>query len=688
MRALVRAATVFSLGTCLLAAAPAAALFLEDGGDGGSIEAGKPLVVVMDHVADAMASFVFVVDGVDVTAFARADGSRRVIELPMKLEPGSHTLVAISNGGREQTIVFQVHEKPYYVELAGAVDGQGSYRVQDNQIPHPPELDRGEGSGAIQVRSEFERGPLSGSIYAPLLYDSGGKERGLGRHWDLADFLGTVRLGPFSAQIGQHGAARPSLILQGFHRRGISVRADGPVGSYASGFIYRTEPITGFRERFGIDDRRNRLTGATLGTDHFSLGEIGDMSLALTWLTATGGEAGVSTAGVGFDPGTEHGHAMDGAAEVRLFDGGLMLGGEWARSRFDFDGGGGASSIVGHAWQVYGEAAPLRGVEVLGHPLDARLFYQESETDPFFRSLGNSGSPVDLHRWNSRFDLSWAGFAFSGSYARLEDNIDDEEDLTTRRDESWSFDGSYTPVLRDDPWWRKYFGIPTIQAGWSRYRSKPIANEPPPIFVFDGMFNIIDIIPVPVSNRTTRTLYVAVQTSFERWSIGGSYTDRRFDETSSPFEDQASKSISGHFQWRIHERLSLQINGSREVGRFRDPAFKSTSKRLGASIFHQILPGRLDGTLRVDWQQSQNSFRTSDRRDWLASAETSWHAIQPQGNRPGLSFAVLGLYQAAIDEVTRMNSVDAYQVFGRVTLVWSPRGTWGQPSQSRQGRGY
>lgn len=645
--------------------------------DRGGFAADAPLVVRIGDPALTDVPTVFVIDGLDVTQFARREGDRWILEFPAELAYGEHAFTVYwLEAGQERQRSFPVPVLPPErgrLDANAYVDAQLSDRVADNAFRIPGDVDRAEGTGAIQLATELSRGPLSFSAGAPLFYDSAGREGALGRRWDAGDYLGVLRFGPVALSAGQHAPAPSSLLLQGFYRRGLSLRLEGPQGTFLSPFLFHTEPVTGLRETFGIEDEDQRLRGMSLGSDGVRLPRgLGTLAVSATWIRAAGGEGGAATAGLGLESLTERGEGWDLGFDLQLLEDRVRLGGEWARTRFDFDGGGGAAPERDGAWMFYARVVPLQGTRVFDRPVVASLEYEERFSGYFFRSLGNPGAPADLHTRNARATLSWWGFTLDLSHARVGDNQDGNEEQLTYRDDTWAIDATFQPMGGGEAAWRRWLGNPVLQAGWSRQRTKPIANVVEEIEVVDpvSMMTFIYLVPDPY-NQTVRTEYAAAGSSYERWSWSASHTRIRSDDATGLDQDVISKSTGGQIDLRLHPRLSLSANLQRDVTRLRDPALKTTSKLYGGSLQLVALPGTLDASLRADWTQTQDSERSIDVRTWTFTAYASWHVIAPQGARPGLTLTALGTYQDVIDEVNRPFSTDAYQAFLRAELRWS-----------------
>lgn len=626
-------------------------------------------------------------DGVDVSRWARRDGERLVLETPTRLRPGGHRLdlyEATADGWvRRGGFDFEVRQTSSLRELRGSIRAEPtlSYRVRDNGFELIPDVDRVEARGPVQLRGRVAGESASVDLRAPFFYDSEGKNGGLGKTWDLGSYLLEAKAGPVAARLGHHAPKPSSLILEGFNRRGISVDFDSPIGVDVSGFIYRTDPITGFRESFGISDEDRRLIGASATTDPIDF-RVGEIDFGATFYRATGDEGGTGVGAVNADRTTERGTAYDFSVNLSLLDDRIEMQGEWARSNFDFDGGGGGDFEEDTAWSGLAIVRPFLDADLLGQPVDLQLLYEESETGSLFRALGNPGLPNDLWMRTVNLVFYWAGLDVQALHVRSRDNRDDDRARTINREDTWAIDLAYTPHWLQQPRedWLRWLGTPTARWGWSRDRRKPLANEPGDRALDLGVL----MLPPEISalernlilgdttiNETSRNAYVGFGSRWRRWDFEVSRSELRFDDATGLSADSRSKSTSLAVNLRPHQRLTLGGRVQRDSDRRREPDFKTTSHLAGIDLRGILVPGRLDGTVRVDWQKTVTSDRSVDSRSTIYTAYWNWHVVKPRELRPGLSLSLQGTYRDVIDAARRGGDRDAYQVYLRAIMRWS-----------------
>jgi len=632
--------------------------------------------------ADRHERFALLLDGVEVTGFARLDGDTLVLELPTDLTPGEHDLQVFEADPATDGWIDHGYLGFAVVSTGGAmqrrvgVQTELTYRAFDNGFDVLPDVDRLEGRGAVELEGRWTGERTKLDFHAPLFYDSERSSGALGKTWLLGDYALDAAAGPVSVRVGHHTPQPSSLILEGFHRRGISAVLDSPLGVELSGFLFRSDPIVGFRESFGISDEARRLLGTSLRTRPVAFG-IGEISGEATWYRATGDEGGSAVA-TRDRRATERNAAYDLVTHVALFDRRVELRGEWSRSRFDFDGGGGEGPVKDTAWTGLAVLTPFRDLVVLGQPLDLRLSWEEREVGTFFRALGNPGAPTDLRTRYAGLAFYFAGLDLQLHHSRARDNRDDNQRQGIHRADSWSVDASYSPhwLAEAEPGSRAgWLGLPVVRAGWSRERLKPLANEPGTFrFPDPSSTDILEFPAIPALNDTTRVFYVALGSQWEHASLDLSGTELRFDDATHLQPDTRSRSTAVDLALHPHPRASLRATLQRESSRDRGPDFGQKRYLAGLDLNVSLVPNRIDGAVRVDWQKTTTSDGIVDERVTNFTFYGNWHTLEASGRRPGITFSVLGAYRDAIDESARGNDRDAFQIYLRWTLHWSSRG--------------
>jgi hypothetical protein len=646
-----------------------------------SVQVGEPIELQLPEAPTG--PLAVEVDGIDVTVWVSVDGQLLSLDPRLPIDPGQHRVDVFeidADGAFRPRGSWNVEvrsaERLRELSGAGGVGVQVLYRVWDQDIMDA--YDRTTASGAARYEGQMADGPWSAQIRAPLLYDSEGSHGSLGRRFDPTDYwLGTA-LGPASLDVGHHTPEPSSLVLQGFYRRGISAHLDTPMRTRVSTFIFRTDPITGFRESFGITDEDRRTMGVTVATEPLPI-RIGTLELAGTYLDATGDESGDGV-GVHVGPGhPEEGNAYSVSADGHFFEQRIRLRGEYARTHFDFDSGGRVPVVHDSAYSLLATVEPWPGAVVLGQPAQAVFSWEQSDVGTFFRSLGNPGAQNDL--WTRRYEVNlyWAGLSLMGSWSRNRDNRDDEEDQITYRQDDVLLEGSYTPhwltvASRED--WTRFLGTPTLRGRWWRFRTKPLANDGTPVFYedptspglcFDCVTELVGV------DETRRQWEIALGSRYGRWGWNASHARTHFDDRKGLSSDSVDKTTSADVDVQLVDRVTVRARFQLDKTHERDPAFETTRHLVGLELQATPIRDRLDTNVRVDWTKDENSDHTVDERRTVVSAYATWTALAQSNHRPGISVSVFGSYEEVIDQHDPIRDLDAYQLYVQLAIQWSGR---------------
>jgi len=632
------------------------------------------------------ANLVLELDGTDVTEWARRDGTDLVLELPTPPAPGVRRVQVyeyrdpnwIDHGGVDVDVRGSgtVHE----AWLRTNVDAELGRRVRDNGFRYPNETDRTEGRASVRVSGRLGTRWGTLDVYAPLLYDSNAPYGSFDKTWTLADYLAEAEMGRLSARVGHHYPALPSLIFEGFGRRGVSAAVELPGGLTVSGFTFRTDPVVGFRESFGVRDEERRLVGGSITSREYDFG-IGRVSVGGTWYQASADRSG---AAVAENPsGREDGTAWTSVVDASFLHDRIRLRGEYARTDFDFDGGGGRDGEDDRAWSGELVLNPFPNLVLGEHPVAFQLYYAESEVGTFFRALGNPGKAPDLRTRSAGVDFQWAGFALAAEHARYTDNREDFDDQTTYRNDNWRIDLSYTPHwltrVRESGLLR-YLGTPTVRVGWWRQRHKPIANAFDDVFVEDPTTGDFFLLQGASIDETQRQAYASIGTRWRRGRVDLSQTIIRTDDAVREDSDVTSNTRS--FSYAFYPSRRFSIDGFAQLGstRFRDPTFETWNFTAQTGIRTVLLPDRLFAETDVSWTKNWDQENLTDSRALIYSATWTWKMIHSRGHRPGFTLALQGAYRDDIDQAANARDRDAYQTFLRLTIDW--QGTLGEAAEA------
>lgn len=598
-------------------------------------------------------------DGIDVTDFVVKEPDRLVFSPVRPLHLGEHQLrlVEYRLGGEpiEHGLwTFEVRDSARFRERTAGFDLEmdSAQRVADARLAN--QLDRFQQQGGLALYSGLADRKWSLRSKTEFIYSSREELTLNGDPFDLASYLVSGTGGPLQYSIGHHDIGARNLILNRFNRRGIS--ASLPIGtpkSRLTGFVMRTEKITGFQNGFGFSDSGNHTTGATWSVNPFV--DPKTLEVSATWIDASGTEVGKG--GIGDSTGQE-GDAWSVAARGRAWDGRLRLGGEYAETRFDFDGSGTGPGKVGD--DAFSLTAEFSRRPETGNGANVFLWTvgaKHQEVGTLYRSLGNSRLPNDKRLTRAYTEMSLGGWALDAAVARDSDNVADLIDLPQVENDYYDIHTVYSPRSSSaggDGW--SVFGMPTFDITYSHVRQ-------------DQTFTPLNFMGF-VTDTRTQTLNISALFAHSRGSWGILLTRGEFDDFSDLFPDtrQNLAGLSGHVM--LDDRSSFGGNLLwNEIDEDTGRETTTVSGDLNLSVI--FLPDRLNSSLRGTVIQEDTSDGFIDLRRFVLSGDLQWSLVLPGPNRPDLSLWLSASYQDEVDKGVADFSLNQYQLFLGLKLSWS-----------------
>lgn len=727
-----------ALGAVLLAvllAVPGAAQPLQEEQAGPSLELrnpderlepGDPIEISTgDASAEVRDRIAYEIDDLDVTGFAQREQGLTTLVLPVPLLPGSHVVRAIEllPDGRmleRGTWTIEVRAPRFQGgELSGSVDLEVTQRALDRNVPDAP--DRTQIRGAANLQGNLHGDDWQVQGYLPVLFDrhagfpsSGTSEQ---RDWDLGAYLFEGRKGPFGARVGHFSPGPPSLILEGFYRRGVSASLEvEPLRSSLTAWSLRSEPITGFREGFGLRDGDRRVSGVTVEGQPLEI-PGGVLDLAATYLDGRSGPgeifAGVSERRIRL---LDSGSAWSARADGTFFDSRLRLRGEYARTDYDPFVGITGRSEQDDAWSALLGLAPWQNLMLGEFPVQLEAQIELREVGRLFRSIANPGAPVDRSLQQARLGGSWAGLQGSVLFGRERDNVDDLSFLPRFRTDLFDAQLSWSPMFStpSETLWRTWLGQPYVQVGWTRERLKPVhtpsaedvlgasilARErtvitddlgavlqsfPGAAFLDPtaGILGTAALVPagsffdpfvglptLVFSDRLFRTTILAFGSSYNQGSWSFSHTVQRFDDKTRQESDSRSDLSGLNGSIYVGNRGSVNFSVQRQREKFHDLGFWRTTWLGSLNLNAQLVPEVLDSSLTASLTDSKDSASSVNSRFITLSSRLDWHVWQARPTRPGLTLSLFGIWTDLDDSVNPTFAVSTYQVFLQATLRW------------------
>lgn len=669
--------------------------------DGTVLASGdQPLRIALpaDMPAESLAWLALELDGVDVSEIVvlEQQGSTQVVTVtpPQALAPGDHELRLV-----EYTPAGDILERGLWtLSLAGApAVGEaarrffaaeflldGSYRVADNEYTSFTDAAHGQGAATIQASSVD--GGFTSEAYVALLYDSYGADIGVveedevvddptavdaplfadprgGREVELAEYRLSTRGQNVSAIVGHHAPVADGLLVQNFHRRGLSVTARSDNDRLvASGFAFRTEPVSGFRYGAGIGDSEHRVAGSMVSVSPLATTDA--LTVSATYLRGEGEDhSGLGVAGDDIEP---EGDGYSLALASTVLDRRLELRLEHAQTRYDFDGGRGdfdrteddAESFLGlfHVW---------RGRQLGERQANWNIGFERKEIGLFFRSLANPSLPFDrkLERLFSVFSVG--GLSMQLQVARETDNVREDDTLPTLHNELASFQVSWSPYPEVDESGqpvRRWYGQPTLS--FVGQYSDQLHQDLPAELAAAG------------ADRQVATYQGGVSFQYERffWGLNYGYSvekDFGFFEV-----DNRHRLTDLSMQWLPAQRLSLGAQLQYNSVHGDDAERTARSYLAGVDARLAAFDDRLTTTFSYSVNENGARDDSIDARYETASLRFDWLLRPARENRPAWTLWLQGERQVYDDGVNPEFDTDPWQVFVGARMDWSLGRSW------------
>lgn len=628
-------------------------------------------------------------DGVDISQLVQLesapDGRVVVVTPPEALAEGAHELRLIEYSSEGDifergawTVTIATATTPAKVSAGFHANASLSViqRVADNDLPDLPGGTQGQGSANLQAAMQRDNWELTANM--DLLYDSrgvllqsdGGEQdtatsaRGDDRDLELGSYLVTGRTQNLSALVGHHALTQQSLLMRNFHRRGISINAATPGQVLAaSGFAFRTEPVSGFQYGLGMSNQEHRVAGALTTVRPLSQ-RPNALALTASYLRGEGqDQVGIGISGDDLSSG---GDGWSVIAESRTLGNKLQVRAEFAETDFDLDGdGGGFERTVDDARALLVQYSPWLGTAIKGQPATWNVGVEYQQVGLFFRSLANPTLPSDKEFVRGYTDMQWGGFGMQAQVGREQDNVDDDPLLPKLENDLASVAINYAPQPETDaagnpqvPWYgQANFGIT------SQYAHQDHVRMPDNFLGFPVDF---------------RTVYTQATAAFQYpswyWSTGYGFGK----ETDATGNSNARRNELIEFTTGWQPNQWLQLTGQWQYNRAEDQVTLDNTRtwvfNLGAQA--AIIPGKLSASANVNLNQddSSNNIVKTDIRTY--SFDVNWQLLPAKNTRPGLALFLRGEVQEIRDRINPGNDRTPYQVFAGATISWSPTQQW------------
>ncbi len=599
-------------------------------------------------------------DDIDVTSFVAAENGRLVVTPPEALSTGSHSLRLVERGSDGSILErgywsLDVRHSDLIRDLSLNADlaGEVNTRIAENGLDTPPQHVTGESAGNVDAAAGDEHWRISAQ--GNYLYNSQ-LELGIDeRNFDLGEFRidGDYEQDSYFAgfTVGDHDTGVDNLIMSGFYRRGVSLRAGFADDRLTvTGFVQRTESLVGTKHVLGISHDEERVEGASVSVRPIEALKD-NIVLTGTYYTGEGGDGGF---GIGTDEVVNEGNGWSVAADTLWFDEALRLRGEYAQTSFDFDGKDqGFDAETADAYSVLASLEPLRGATLDGSVFTWTVGVQRDKVDTFFSSLANPYLEPDRETTSVFTDFLWDEFSAQLRVDHQVNNVDDLDYLPTDRNINVYFNGNYTPYIEP------------LEDGSLPWYGQPFFGVSASFYEIDRIDASQDF-PNDDANNSTRSVTLSAGSNYETWNWNLSHTIYSFEDHVDLSSDTRNNSTGLSAYVLVEDWLSLQPSVQWDNFEDLDTGDDNQSLLLNLGANVTVIPETLDATLYYSLNHRMGDGDTPDTNS--LNGEVVWTLRQADVNRLGVAVALTGHIQDTNDDFDNPEKDLQYQAFTSLRL--------------------
>jgi hypothetical protein len=472
---------------------------------------------------------------------------------------------------------------------------------------------------------------------------------------DLGEYLFTGNKKSTRVNLGVHTLAQSSLVMEGFHRRGVSANTSfESLNSSVAGFVMRTQEIIGFKKGLGLSDSGNIVNGVVWESQPIKENPE-KLYVSATYVS---GKSNTSGDTVGEGSNTQDGDAMSLIADSTLLNQQLRLRGEVASSNIDFvtaDTNDSDINDSGDAVSLLATYTPQSSNE------NSQFFWNSglefSKVGSTFISLANPFLANDKKLNRLFFNADYKGISSQFSTASELDNIDNNGEQPQIETQLTQLTLNYS--LTEQPKENSFFdniGTPSFSLMWSNTNQEQVKEST--VFIFDDL---------DISNDN-----VTLSANFNKanWSWAWSFSEMEQDNKINPDQNSITWSRSLNANYRLNEHItftpSLQSQATASV--FDNTNIDTDIFSMSTQLFFSE---KITGSINLNQSDSKTESLSSTGSEIITtsiSTQFTWNWILPKNNKPGFD---IGLTASYVDSENKFNStgnLETYQVFLSLTM--------------------
>ncbi len=478
---------------------------------------------------------------------------------------------------------------------------------------------------------------------------------------ELGDYLINASMDNLSIQLGHHQIPDSSLVLDGFHQRGLSSTWHSDAEDKTlTGFVFNSQSITGFRNGLGLGNKNARIIGANAKFKPFEDHEDTEFNL----MSLQGKHQMQSNE-------INQGSAWSISAKSKLLKQRLNIETELAQSLFDPDSQGMSAKKAGRAYKLLMYYNPLLKVsnddenpkdtssdDSSGDVAEIEFCLEKRWISPSFYSLANAALSNDLDSQLVSATYSKNGLSLSASLEMQSDNVKHDPIKNTINNKLISTSLDYTPSNPDNAqpqaWGEPRFGL-SFSSSEQKSVDLPKGEEE------------ID--------KTVQTIEVSADFTYDTWD----WNTRLSYDTSNDKSGHTNNTTNTELSFGIHKQFteSTQVSAQWQIDKQR---WKSTAMNVALKDdltlqllildgSTQLIKDKLNLSGSMTWSEQRRPQQLEQRSNTVALG-LSWNNQKNSTQTFSPEVWLKGQYSQSEDFFAMQTRTKTYQLMTGLSVAF------------------
>ncbi len=474
---------------------------------------------------------------------------------------------------------------------------------------------------------------------------------------DLNNYYVIAQANSYQFGLGTQAYANTSLLQDGLQKRGVNAaKSFNALNSRASVFSYASQNRVGFEEFTGVGEEDNRISGTTLSAIPLQ-SENTQIVTSMSYYYGRNGSSSYSDI-YSTEQQVNEGDGSNFVIDSSFFTKQLRVRLEGAQTQYDFDGRAfGFDAIKDNAYSALIMLNPSPNPNNTS-PWLWSLGAEYISVGTFFRSIANPTLPGDLSMQRIFGQLSKSQFVLDASYAKEENNLDDNINLPTIESNEWRLSSYYTfsTPTAENQTWRTWLGTPMLSLTFNGAEANDDASS----------------LVIRSNNWQLDGMTARADFRYTRWAWSLTHSVNEFEDFTDTQIDSETQNTQWDMQLNVSQRFNLTTGWQWQQILNKDYRTVSDTKVYSLGGNGVIIKGKLNAMLTYNRNitDAQNDpFFAQDAQQDYWSASINWTAREAKNYRPGIEVSLSVTTQDYTDNLITTNSRDTMQAFLNVRTV-------------------